>query len=236
MSSTELFAHENAILCEARAIAAQENQHAEIYRQALAALAEHYARMMRESHRLISRSDRAERELNRLNEQLQDLACALEYKATHDPLTGIYNRSAIIDRVQRALDAGPVALTVIDIDHFKRINDSFGHPTGDAVIRGLIRRVQTILDEGDSIGRIGGEEFTILHPRAGLESAHATALRIRESLNAEPLAELSEWPVTASFGVSWAARRTPFDELYSRADAALYEAKQQGRNRVVTAD
>lgn len=235
MSSSELFARETAILHDARTMAAREGLPADDYRQALATLAEDYQRMMRESQRLISRSDRAEFELNRLNEQLQALTTALEYKATHDPLTGIYNRGAIIERIQRALDAGPVALTVIDIDHFKRINDAFGHPTGDAVICGLVQRVQNVLDAPASVGRIGGEEFTILHPGADLDQALDLARRIHASLNAQPLEALPQWPVTASFGVNRADRGTPFEELYGRADAALYDAKQQGRNRVVAA-
>lgn len=232
MSTFELFTPEYDILLAARNVAAQPDRPAEVYRDSLLALTEHYQRLVRESHRLISRSDRAERELTRLNHQLHQLADELAYKATHDPLTDVYNRGAIIDIINGVLTQRQASLIVLDIDHFKRVNDNFGHPTGDAVICDLITRVRHALGGVGSIGRVGGEEFTILLDNVALQQAVLYAQRIHADLNRSNLAALPAYPVTASFGVSWAPAATGFDTLYNAADAALYEAKQQGRNRV----
>ncbi|ACT07950.1 diguanylate cyclase [Dickeya chrysanthemi Ech1591] len=232
MSRYELFTPEYDILLSARNIAAQADMPAEVYRESLIMLAEHYQRLVRETHRLITRSDRAERELTRLNTQLHQLAVELEYKATHDPLTDVFNRSAIIDLVDHALEQEQAALIVLDIDHFKQVNDAYGHPTGDAVICALIARIRELLQGKGSIGRVGGEEFTILLDGYTLMAAVDIAEHIHASLNHTALEPLPEYQVTASFGVSWAPPHTSFDMLYGTADAALYRAKHQGRNRV----
>ncbi|PWC14970.1 GGDEF domain-containing protein [Brenneria roseae subsp. americana] len=232
MSTFELFTPEYDILLAARRVANQQDMPAEVYRDTLLALTEHYQRLVRESHRLISRSDRAEKELNRLNQQLHKLAIELEYKATHDPLTNVYNRGAIIECINQTLEHNQAALIVLDIDNFKRINDVYGHPTGDSVIRELMSRVQSVLADTGSIGRVGGEEFTILLDGFTLKQAVITAENIHHSLNKMPLNALPQQLVTASFGVSWAPAKTDFDTLYGAADIALYRAKNQGRNRV----
>lgn len=228
----ELFTDENAILARAQAIAAQPGSEAETYRAALAELNGHYQRLMRESWRVISRSDRAERELTRLNEQLRDLALRLEYEASHDPLTGVFNRSAIIKRIGTALQQDEAALILLDIDHFKAINDTYGHPTGDAVIGELIRRIERSVPASGSIGRVGGEEFTILLPGASLGQAGVVAGYIHASLNMAALPVLPERLVTVSLGVSWGGQHSRFEQLYAEADTALYAAKHAGRNRV----
>ncbi|MDR3411702.1 MAG: GGDEF domain-containing protein [Formivibrio sp.] len=233
MSTHDLFETENAVLAAARVMAENENLSAEKYRTALISLTDHYQRIVRESKRLIARSDRAERELNILNTRLQELAAAMEYKATHDPLTGIYNRGAIVERITQCLNQSPVALIVLDIDLFKRINDEFGHPKGDAVICELVSRVQCVLNGVGAIGRVGGEEFTIVLAEFSLNQAVALAEDIRENLNQSPLTALPHRLVTASFGVSWCPTGTCFDDAYGCADTALYEAKRQGRNRVM---
>ncbi|MEH0834718.1 GGDEF domain-containing protein [Pectobacterium cacticida] len=232
MSSIDLFTPEYDILLAARNIANQQERPAEVYRDTLLALTDHYQRLVRESYRLISRSDRAEKELNRLNAQLNQLAIELEYKANHDPLTGVYNRGAIIERINLALGRNSAAIIVLDIDHFKQVNDTYGHPTGDAVICDLVLRVQRIMNTTSSIGRVGGEEFTILLEEHTLIQAVALANRLHQDLNKIPLSVLPQRRVTASFGVSWAPQNTCFDALYGAADAALYQAKEKGRNRV----
>ncbi|MFC3394733.1 GGDEF domain-containing protein [Brenneria rubrifaciens] len=232
MGAFELFTPEYDILLAARNVANKQDMPADVYRDTLLALTEHYQRLVRESHRLISRSDRAEKELNRLNYQLNKLAVELEYKATHDPLTDVYNRGAIIDHINQALELNQASLIVLDIDNFKRINDAYGHPTGDRVICELMSRVQSVLEDTGSIGRVGGEEFTILLNGFTLKQAVTTAENIHRSLNEMPLGILPQQLVTASFGVSWAPPQTSFDTLYGAADVALYRAKNQGRNRV----
>jgi diguanylate cyclase (GGDEF)-like protein len=228
----ELFQEEYSVLEDARIAAASTQLPAEVCREKLWTIAKHYQRLIRESYRLISRSDRAERELTRMNDELQKLAAKLEYEATHDPLTAVYNRSAIIHQIDNALRIGNVALILLDIDHFKRINDEYGHPTGDRVICALVSRVRRALPDHASIGRVGGEEFTILLPGARIEDAMLIASYLHASLNAAPLECLPDQYVTASFGVSLGARNSDFESLYSAADTALYDAKRRGRNQV----
>ncbi|PKH25008.1 GGDEF domain-containing protein [Enterobacterales bacterium CwR94] len=232
MKHHELFSMETALLELTREIASQPQQPAEHYQEALLTLCQHYERLIRESGRLITRSDRAERELTRLNSELQSLAHALEYKATHDPLTEVFNRSAIIDRITQALSRGRAGLILLDIDHFKAINDTWGHPVGDKVIIELITRVRQSVPESGSIGRVGGEEFTVLLPGSSLAQTVIIAGYIHASLNAKPLSVLPERLVTASLGISFGEQASDFEQLYGTADEALYEAKRRGRNRL----
>ena len=232
MKHHELFSTEHALLEQARALASEPQHSAGVYQDALLLLCQHYERLIRESGRLISRSDRAERELTQLNQRLQTLAAELEYKASHDPLTRVYNRSAIIERIGQALEAGCAGLILLDIDHFKAINDQFGHPTGDRVICEMIARVRQSVPEIGSVGRVGGEEFTILLPQRSLAETVIIANYVHAGLNAAPLDVLPDRLVTVSLGVSYGACGSDFDDLYATADAALYEAKRLGRNRV----
>ncbi len=205
-------------------------------RRALGELTLAYERLLRETRTLVRRSDREELEMNRLNQRLNELAQELEYRATHDSLTGVLNRAAIIDRANRRLSQDCAALIVLDIDHFKRVNDTFGHPVGDQVICGVVERLQAVVPMSAEIGRVGGEEFTVLLPGQSFDSAQALAERLRESIarHAFDLPERS--PISASFGVSWLARGSSFHEAYCQADEALYAAKRLGRNRVMRAD
>jgi PleD family two-component response regulator len=123
----DLFAAENAALLAAKSAHSAGGQGG----QALGELIIAFERLLRETRRLVRRSDKAELEMNQLNLRLQYLAAELEHRANHDPLTGVLNRAAIIDLVNRHFAQQDLALIVLDIDHFKRINDSFGHPTGD---------------------------------------------------------------------------------------------------------
>ena len=121
---------------------------------------------------------------------------------------------------------------MLDIDHFKAINDQYGHPVGDAVICALIRRIEESVPELGSIGRVGGEEFTILLPRYSKAQAVIVAGYIHALLNASPLEFLPQQLVTVSLGVSWGKQHSEVNTLYNDADAAMYEAKRRGRNRV----
>jgi diguanylate cyclase (GGDEF)-like protein len=234
MVEPDLFAVETAALAEAADVAAHGELSAAEYRSALERLADHYRRLMREMRRLILHGDRQERELNRLNAELQELAKKLDYKARHDPLTGAFNRGAIIERIGHHLDHSPVALIVLDIDFFKRVNDEFGHPAGDAVIVELVTRLRADLPDQGEIGRVGGEEFTIVLPHFDLKHAVALAEAMRARVADTPFPIPAGRTVTASFGVSWNPLGSSFDVAYGRADGMLYEAKRGGRNRVMS--
>ncbi len=232
MSAPDLFEQESAALARAQRAHAAPNLPAAHYREALADLAAHFDRLMRESRRLIRRSDREERELNVLNDELHDLAAQLEYKARHDSLTGALNRGAIFERAGTQLQRGPLALVVLDIDFFKSINDSFGHPAGDAVICEVVNRLRGAVPAEAEIGRVGGEEFSILLPEFDLEGALKQAERMRQAIAGAPFDCLPGRVVTASFGVSWTAEQGDFGDAYACADEALFEAKRGGRNQV----
>ncbi|MGO4305361.1 GGDEF domain-containing protein [Cupriavidus sp. RAF12] len=235
MSEPDLFESENSALAHARAVFCDVDAGEEAYRHTLGQLISYYERLVRETRRLIRRSDREELEMNRLNHRLQELAQELEYRATHDTLTGALNRGAVIDRATAALARGSLALIVLDIDHFKRLNDTFGHPVGDAVICGVTACLKNAVGTEGAIGRVGGEEFAALLPGLTLDKATSLAERMREAIAGYRFPAPVDREVTASFGVSWTAEGRTFEYAYGRADEALYQAKRDGRNRVTRA-
>ncbi|MBS0382536.1 MAG: diguanylate cyclase [Proteobacteria bacterium] len=170
--------------------------------------------------------------------ELHELKEELQRQAATDSLTGIANRRSFHARAEsefaRSRRHGtPLSLVAIDIDHFKQINDLCGHLAGDRVLRNFAGWCQSVLRTEDLCGRTGGEEFCILLPETDIDAAHALAERIRNLTNERLAAQ--EHPalrVTASFGVaSQSAEDRRFEDLFSRADRALYLAKQQGRDR-----
>jgi diguanylate cyclase (GGDEF)-like protein len=172
----------------------------------------------------------------------------LKYIGLTDALTGVYNRRYIdrrlLEEIARARrQSYRVSCIYIDVDHFKQVNDRFGHQAGDDVLREVASRIKAELRMSDALGRFGGEEFVALLIDADLESASMVAHRIRASVADQPflLAEGEALPVTVSIGVATLADfgrehaiETVAQELVAQADQALYEAKQQGRNRVIS--
>jgi diguanylate cyclase (GGDEF)-like protein len=231
----DLFSSETDALEHARSILAMPQADAEVYRQSLASMSTQFERLMRETRRLINRSDRAEREMNTLNAQLQTLARQLEYRATHDALTGVLNRGAVIELTVQALQKTGAVMVVLDIDHFKQVNDEFGHPAGDAVIQGIVGCLRRIVGDAGVIGRVGGEEFTVLLPGGTLDEGCQLAETMRAAIAGHVFSAPVNRSITASFGVSASPRGTAFDTAYSQADTALYDAKRMGRNRVEVA-
>jgi two-component system cell cycle response regulator len=155
--------------------------------------------------------------------------------ATTDPLTGVLNRRAFFEQAQEASERreppGALSAIMIDIDHFKRINDVHGHGAGDEVIRGLAEQAAT---EPAIVGRLGGEEFAMLLRGAGLADAMAVAERVRTRFSERRFGEAIT--ATCSMGVGVWRPGDSIDALLRRADAALYKAKADGRNRVIAED
>jgi diguanylate cyclase (GGDEF)-like protein len=158
-------------------------------------------------------------------------------EAVIDPLTGMLNRNSLKDRTlelshQSARTGQPVGLIVGDLDHFKQINDSYGHATGDAVLKDVAYMLRKQLRAFDLAYRIGGEEFLVLLPGANREQAEFMAERLRHGVEADTVG--GGLHVTMSFGVSASLREHAFDyqQVCEEADVALYEAKRLGRNRV----
>ncbi len=159
---------------------------------------------------------------------------AMRRASLHDRLTGLPNRSALDRRLADALDraarqGGHVTLIMADIDHFKRVNDTFGHGRGDAVLITTTSRLQSRLRQSHAIHRVGGEEFAILLPGVHEGVAVEIATRLRAAVAEGPVSGID---LTMSFGVATGDGRTHPDDLYREADAALYRAKRSGRNRV----
>lgn len=160
--------------------------------------------------------------------------------ATIDELTGLYNRRWLMEMLPRQMqrsrgDGAPLALLMIDGDHFKRINDTFGHAAGDQVLRGLARMMTNSVRPTDPVARYGGEEFVIVLSDTDLTGARAVAGRIRKTVTKAATADVtgeSLPAVTVSIGVAQMLDSETMDEFIARADAALYLAKRNGRNRV----
>ncbi|MCK6423520.1 MAG: GGDEF domain-containing protein [Burkholderiaceae bacterium] len=167
----------------------------------------------------------------------------LTYLVEHDGLTGLLNRRAIQSLLEREWArwrrlGEPFTVVALDLDHFKQINDRWGHPAGDEVLRSASSLLRREVRSIDAVGRVGGEEFLVLMPGCAPESAVGVAERLRRSLRGQPVAIDGgrEVAVTASLGVAAVDAGDPdLEHLMRRADAALYQAKHEGRDRVVRA-
>jgi two-component system cell cycle response regulator len=164
----------------------------------------------------------------------------LRFTSTHDLLTGLWNRGALMDFLQRELArtnrAGlPMSIMMIDVDHFKQINDEFGHHTGDAVLREIAQRLQTCCRDNDWVGRYGGEEFLIVAGSCGAEGLPPFSERLRMAIASQPvITAAGKIQCTVSIGGVVIKRgvQGTCDSLVQIADAGLYRAKNAGRNRV----
>jgi two-component system cell cycle response regulator len=164
----------------------------------------------------------------------------LRFEVLHDRLTGLWSRGAILDSMEREIARGKrsgdsVGVLMIDVDHFKTINDSYGHQVGDAVLKEIGQRLVGGTRSYDWAGRYGGEEFLILLSPCNADTATICAERLREAIASKPVrvADL-ELAVTVSIGAALSSRESSLtgDQLVSIADAALYRAKNRGRNLV----
>jgi diguanylate cyclase (GGDEF)-like protein len=183
---------------------------------------------------------RAGRRILDLQADLVKAREALRDQATHDPLTGLWNRYALLDTLKRehsraGRESTPLAVIMVDLDHFKQVNDTYGHLAGDAVLREAARRMRIHVRSYDHVGRYGGEEFLIVLPGTSEVNAAQLAERLRDAIAREPVTLAGDLrvAVTASFGVSATDLAAEDQETMIRlADEALYRAKENGRNRV----
>lgn len=186
---------------------------------------------------------RAGRRILELQEELLEAREALRIQATHDCLTGILNRASILERLRNELSRGArekqsTAVLLLDLDHFKQVNDTRGHMIGDAVLREATQRMKSAIRRYDSVGRYGGEEFLVVLPVSSDAEASQVAERVRQAVASEPYrAGNDSFSVTCSIGLCW--RKSPYvhdaDQMVREADTALYQAKNRGRNCVEVA-
>jgi two-component system cell cycle response regulator len=175
--------------------------------------------------------------------QLQDglmvAGAELLFRATHDSLTGISNRGVILDVLRRERSRqvrgnGSFGIVLLDVDHFKRVNDTYGHLCGDAVLQEVVRRITSTVRAYDTVGRYGGEEFLVVAPSSDASNVLGLAERIRRAVEANPISTAAgEISITVSLGAAVSSGAAPVNPevMLSTADEALYRAKEGGRNR-----
>ncbi|WP_158885415.1 ligand-binding sensor domain-containing diguanylate cyclase [Rhodanobacter sp. L36] len=207
---------------------------------AVAAIWRGYSRrLLRQNRRLETMVNGRTAELTEEKQALEIARTRLYYQATHDGLTGLYNRSAILDELAAQLEPAPaqpgLAVALIDADHFKRINDTYGHQAGDAALLSIARHLQSHVRNDDRLGRYGGEEILMLLPGINKVDAEQRMRGIQAQVSAVPhVWEGKKFTVTLSIGLVWIGNEAAtVEELIRRADAALYLAKHSGRDRVV---
>lgn len=162
----------------------------------------------------------------------------LRFRASHDSLTGVANRGTILEALRRETSrqiraGGSFGIIMVDLDHFKRVNDTYGHPCGDAVLQEAANRMTLSVRGYDVVGRYGGEEFLIVVPGADMAATLGLAERIRKTFESAPIAtKEGDIKITASLGVaaSVEGKRLDSDSALRLADEALYRAKARGRN------
>jgi diguanylate cyclase (GGDEF)-like protein len=175
-----------------------------------------------------------------LQDQLRQRNAELDLASRTDALTGLPNRRHLDEELgrQNAIarrHADPISLLLLDIDHFKLVNDSYGHPAGDQVLREFARRLSDQLRAGDVGGRWGGEEFLVILPRTGLDGAIRLGERIRAATCATPIATAAHSVAVTVSGGCALGPTAAVEDLVSETDTRLYEAKAGGRNRITPA-
>lgn len=177
-------------------------------------------------------------------EALQESEARFKYLASHDPLTGALNRRSFLDRATNELKLSFqrgefCAIALMDVDHFKRFNDTYGHQCGDEALKHVVKISTQNLRHGDLLGRYGGEEFVFIFSKADMAHGYMVADRVCKAIAETPLEDRGKFMhVTASFGVSSTDEDIAYDsdyiqQLVRQADTALYHAKRTGRNKVV---
>jgi diguanylate cyclase (GGDEF)-like protein/hemerythrin-like metal-binding protein len=188
-----------------------------------------------ERHQNVAKLQESLMRLQQTNQQLQKNLAELDHLASTDKLTGSWNRRRLSEAVVNEMDRlrrynHPLSLLIIDIDFFKKVNDSHGHTAGDGVLSSLASVVLASLRTSDSLTRWGGEEFVVLCPNTTLSTATVLAERLRQRVAETSFPEVGS--VTVSMGVAECTGNETWEQWFKRADAALYRAKGGGRNQV----
>jgi diguanylate cyclase (GGDEF)-like protein len=258
-----IFDNEEKVIRQAEELAISFDKHAKLVHENMKSLAVGYRRSFREQQRLIRLSDRQQEQLRSMTAELQDanerlaqLNSALQEEikqkklledelraiATIDSLTEVYTRRQLLEfgenefkRFSRTTH--PLVILMVDIDHFKNINDTYGHAVGDNALKRFTAICKESIRAVDILGRVGGEEFVVIMPETDEKEAREVADRIRRNVADSELCieDLClSFAITVSIGLYSVDREDgSFEQAMSKADSALYEAKREGRNRVV---
>jgi two-component system cell cycle response regulator len=185
------------------------------------------------------------RRILQLEDKLVEAREDMRFKATHDALTSLWDRGAVLALLRNELSRSareltPVSLLLCDIDHFKKINDTHGHPSGDEVLEEVSTRLLDSVRSHDAVGRYGGEEFLIVLSGCDAEHLEGRAEQVRKAISDVPFST-AQGPIFVSLSVGAIAihnwdKSHPIEPLLKQADVALYRAKESGRNRVVYAE
>lgn len=226
----DLYAEFQAQLHRIERVARISDGYQSAAREAKLSLSERYTKQLRQIERIARISDRYQ-------QMLQDLNATLREASTTDTLTGLGNRRMLMDRLKaeaarQARLKRPFSIAIADIDHFKKVNDTYGHEAGDKALAGIAQIIRSCMRQYDACGRWGGEEFMIIMPEAGASDAAQVIERLRHAIETASIC-IGERRVdlSASFGI---AQYNPDESVFvtvQRADAALYAAKEAGRNR-----
>jgi two-component system, cell cycle response regulator len=201
---------------------------------------EHYRKLLKEYEKLLRQTKRLVKMGDSMQKELAAARETAEFRATHDFLTRLLNRAAILELLDVELsrsfrEKSPLTVIMIDIDHFKNINDQFGHLTGDAVLGQTAERLRLNVRRYDSVGRFGGEEFLVVAPGVKGKTALGIAERLRLAFSGNPITTNEGiHPVTLSLGVATKDEHAhaSVTSMIRGADDALYRAKKNGRNRI----
>lgn len=193
------------------------------------------AKIIKSVETLCSHKENCEATVNERSKKIAETNVMLATKTIKDQLTGAFNRRYFDEQINAlATRAQEFSLIFLDIDHFKKVNDTYGHQAGDDVLKIFARVVRGCIRPGDIYARYGGEEF-ILIAKSDLDGARTLAERLRQSVEAAVFQTCAgDLKVTASFGVARFIPSEPVEALIARADGAVYKAKANGRNRVET--
>ncbi|WP_333570594.1 GGDEF domain-containing protein [Thermodesulfobacterium commune] len=175
------------------------------------------------------------RELEKKNLQLLNALTTVKKIMNTDPLTGVFNRRAINKIIHREISFAlrhklPLSIVMVDIDYFKKINDTYGHEMGDYVLKKIAQTIKKSIRKEDIFGRYGGEEFILILPNTDIEKAYQVAERMRQKIEKIKFKGIKE-KITASFGLTELLPNDNIKSIIQRGDEALYLAKNKGRNR-----
>ena len=203
-------------------------------------LLDNYKKLFKQSKRLIRMSDRMEAELATTKAELEKYSKKLQVQATTDTLTGLANRRKITELLQEESkeliknNKKHYIIIMMDIDHFKKVNDNYGHPMGDQVIRKVSNQMQNKIGSEGVVGRFGGEEFLTILYNDDINFVGRLSNEIREEIEKNKIEfEGKTINVTVSMGIASSVETKLYKELINKADERLYKAKENGRNRVI---